>query len=138
MTLVDDGITDSAIRRLAVQAGDAIEDLFLLCKADVTTRNPKRAEKYVRNYDIVRDKVLDVQQRDHLRAFQSPVRGEEIMELTGLPPSRIVGYLKWRLEEDILDGKVANEHDVALQHLVAHLNEWLAAAETASFGRRGG
>ncbi|MDZ4746524.1 MAG: HD domain-containing protein [bacterium] len=137
MKLVDDGVTDSAIRRLAVHAGDAIEDLFMLCRADVTTKNPRLAEKYVHNYDIVRDKVLDVQERDHLRAFQSPVRGEEIMEITGLPPSRTIGYLKFMIEEAILEGTINNEYEAAKEFLVANLQGWLAQADAASFSRRG-
>jgi tRNA nucleotidyltransferase/poly(A) polymerase len=137
MMLVDEGITDAAIRRLAVHAGDALEDLFLLCKADVTTKNPKLAAKYTRNYDIVRDKVLSVMERDALRAFQSPVRGEEIMQLTGLPPSRTVGYLKWMLEEAILDGYIPNEYEAAKAYLMENLEAWKEQAETAHFGRRG-
>lgn len=138
MKLVDDGVTDSAIRRLAVQAGGAIEDLFILCKADVTTRNPRLAEKYVRNYDIVRTKVLDVQERDRLREFHSPVRGEEIMEIAGIGPSRTVGYLKYMIEEAILDGHIPNDYDAARAYLVVHLDEWVAGADTAHFERRGG
>lgn len=138
MKLVDDGVTDSAVRRLAVQAGDALNDLFTLCKADITTKNAHRAEKYLRNYEVVREKVLDVQQRDHLRAFQSPVRGEEIMAITGLGPSRTVGYLKFMVEEAILDGLVANDHDAALDYLLANKDQWIAEADTATFHRRGG
>jgi len=137
MMLVDEGVTDSAIRRLAVHAGDAIDDLFMLCRADVTTRNPKRAEKYLRNYDIVQQKVLDVRERDQLRSFQSPVRGEEIMAITGLGPSRVVGYMKWMLEEAILEGDIPNEHDAALAYLHEHLAQWMVDGETAHFARRG-
>lgn len=137
MMLVDEGVTDSAIRRLAVQAGDAIDDLFTLCRADVTTRNPKRAEKYLRNYDVVQAKVLDVRERDQLRSFQSPVRGEEIMEITGLGPSRVVGYMKWMLEEAILEGEIPNDHDAALKYLHDHLELWKVEGETAHFARRG-
>jgi tRNA nucleotidyltransferase/poly(A) polymerase len=137
MQLVDEGVTDSAIRRLAVEAGDAIDDLFLLCRADVTTRNPKRAERYLRNYDEVQAKVASVRERDNLRAFQSPVRGEEIMAITGLGPSRKVGYLKWMLEEAILDGHIPNEHDAAKAYLMVNLEQWLVEADTARFGRRG-
>jgi poly(A) polymerase len=137
MQLVDEGVTDSAIRRLAVEAGDAIDDLFLLCRADVTTSNPKRAERYLRNYDEVQAKVASVRERDNLRAFQSPVRGEEIMAITGLGPSRKVGYLKWMLEEAILDGHIPNEHDAAKAYLMVNLEQWLVEADTARFGRRG-
>lgn len=138
MKLVDDGVTDSAIRRLAVHAGDALNDLFLLCKADVTTKNPRLAEKYVRNYDIVQQKIVDVSERDQLRAFQSPVRGEEIMAITQLPPSRTVGYLKYMIEEGILEGHIPNDRDAATAYLLEHLETWKAQAETAHFGRRGG
>lgn len=137
MQLVDDGVTDSAIRRLAVQAGDAINDLFTLCRADVTTRNPKRAERYLRNYDVVQSKVMDVLERDQLRAFQSPVRGEEIMQITGLGPSREVGYMKWMIEEAILDGEIPNDHDAARAYLLLHLDAWKEDGKTAHFARRG-
>jgi poly(A) polymerase len=138
MKLVDDGVTDSAIRRLAVQAGEWLNDLFLLCKADVTTKNPRLAEKYVRNYDIVRQKVIDVSERDQLRAFQSPIRGEEIMEITGLPPSRTVGYLKFMIEEAILEGHLHNDRDEAKAYLLANMAQWTEEAKSAQFGRRGG
>lgn len=137
MKLVDDGVTDSAIRRLAVQAGDWLNDLFMLCKADVTTKNPRLAEKYVRNYDIVRQKVMDVRERDQLRAFQSPIRGEEIMEITGLPPSRTIGYLKFMIEEAILEGHLHNDRDEAKTYLLANMAQWTEEANEAQFGRRG-
>lgn len=137
MKLVDEGVTDSAIRRLAVQAGDGIDDLFLLCKADVTTRNPKRAEKYVRNYDKVQAKLIDVQERDQLRSFQSPLRGEQIMEISGLGQCREVGYMKWMIEEAILDGAISNEEDAARAYLLEHLDTWKVEGKTARFGRRG-
>jgi len=137
MKLVDDGVTDSAIRRLAVQAGDWLNDLFLLCKADVTTKNPRLAEKYVRNYDIVRQKVIDVRERDQLRAFQSPIRGEEIMEITGLPPSRTIGYLKFMIEEAILEGHLHNDRGEAKTYLLANMTQWMDDAKEAHFGRRG-
>jgi poly(A) polymerase len=137
MQLVDEGVTDSAIRRLAVQAGEALDDLFVLCRADVTTRNPKRASKYLKNYDIVQQRIADVSERDHLRAFQSPIRGEEIMELSGLPQSRPVGYMKWMIEEAILDGIIPNEADAARAYLLQHLDEWKEEGRTAHFSRRG-
>lgn len=129
MVLLDDIVTDSAVRRLAVAAGDALEDLFTLCRADITTKNPKRAEKYLRNYDAVFHKIMDVQERDQLRAFQSPVRGEEIMELCALTPSRAVGFIKTAIEEAILEGIIPNEYEPAREYLLAHKDEWLAQAE---------
>lgn len=137
MKLVDEGVTDAAIRRLAVQAGDGINDLFLLCKADVTTRNPKRAQKYVGNYDKVQAKLLDVQERDQLRAFQSPLRGEEIMTVSGLAECREVGYMKWMIEEAILDGAIPNDASAAKVYLESNLEQWKVDGKTARFGRRG-
>ncbi len=128
MTLLDEDVTDSAIRRLAVAAGDALEDLFTLCRADITTKNPKRAEKYLRNYDVVFQKIMDVQERDQLRAFQSPVRGEEIMEICTIQPSRTVGYIKTAIEEAILEGYIPNEYEAAKAYLLEHKDEWLRAA----------
>lgn len=138
MKLVDDGISDAAVRRLAVQAGDALDDLFTLCKADITTKNAHRADRYLRNYEVVREKVLDVQQRDNLRMFQSPVRGEEIMSITGLPPSRTVGYLKYMVEEAILDGEIPNQYEAARDYLLTHKDIWIDQAASAHFQRRGG
>ncbi len=128
MQLVDDGITDSAIRRLAVQAGDALEDLFTLCRADITTKNPNRSRKYLNNYDAVFQKVIDVRERDNLRAFQSPVRGEEIMSICNIPQSRAVGYIKTAIEEAILDGIIPNDYNAAVNYLLANKDEWLHAA----------
>lgn len=137
MKLVDEGVTDAAIRRLAVLAGDWINDLFTLCRADVTTRNPTRAERYLENYEVVLQKIIDVRERDQLRAFQSPLRGEEIMQITGLPPSRKVGYMKWMIEEAILDGIISNNRDAAFEYLTTNCEQWLNEAENVNFGRRG-
>lgn len=137
MMLVDEGVTDSAIRRLAVSAGEALDDLFVLCKADVTTKNPRLAERYTRNYDIVKAKIDTVAERDQLRSFQSPLRGEDIMALTGLPPSRTLGYIKWMIEEAILDGLIPNDKESAKHYMLQHVNQWIADAPTAQFHRRG-
>ncbi|MDT7923860.1 MAG: HD domain-containing protein [Chlorobiota bacterium] len=126
--LVDEGVTDSAIRRLIVQAGDALEDLLLLCRADITTRNPELAQRFLANYDALERRILEVQERDRLRAFQSPVRGEEIMQLCGLPPSPAVGYIKKALERAILDGLVPNEHDAVRDYLLQNKERLLAEA----------
>ncbi len=125
MALVDDGVTDSAVRRLAVKAGDALEDLFTLCRADITTKNHGRSSKYLDNYERVFQKVIDVQAKDKLRAFQSPVRGEEIMEICGLPPSRLVGYIKDSIEEAILDGIIPNEYDDAKAYFIENKDKWM-------------
>jgi poly(A) polymerase len=127
--LVDGGVTDSAIRRLAVHAGAALEDLFTLCRADITTKNPKLQEKYLKNYETVFKKILDVQERDKLREFQSPVRGIEIMEICDLKPSKHVGYIKMQIEEAILDGIIPNDYDAAKKYLLLKKDEWLVEAD---------
>lgn len=118
MALVDEGVTDSAVRRLIVQSGEDLEDLFMLCRADITSKNPRLVKRYLANYDMVWEKVQLVLEKDQLRAFQSPVRGEEIMALCGLPPSKMVGILKEAIEEAILDGVIPNEHDAAHAYLL--------------------
>lgn len=118
MALVSEGVTDSAIRRLIVQAGETLEDLFMLCRADITSKNPKLVQKYLTNYEVVNQKVMEVEDKDKLRAFQSPVRGEEIMELCNLKPSQAVGMIKSAIEEAILDGIIPNDYDAAKQYLL--------------------
>lgn len=129
MVLVSEGVTDSAIRRLAAHADDALEDLFTLCRADITSKNPRAVQRYLKNYDVVFSKVVEVQARDQLRAFQSPVRGEEIMELCDIKPSRAVGIIKHAIEEAILDGIIPNEYEAARGYLLEHKDEWLREAE---------
>ncbi|HZV12840.1 MAG TPA: HD domain-containing protein, partial [Candidatus Kapabacteria bacterium] len=126
MALVAEGVTDSAVRRLIVESGDDLEDLFMLCRADITSKNPKLVKQYLANYDLVWEKVLAVREKDMLRAFQSPVRGEEIMKVCGIPASRTVGDLKKAIEEAILDGIIPNEHDAALEYLMKIKDEILA------------
>jgi putative nucleotidyltransferase with HDIG domain len=125
MALVDEVVTDSAIRRLAVHAGDALKDLFQLCRADITTNNPKLNVRYLNNYNRVAQKVMDVQEKDKLREFQSPVRGEEIMEICNLQPSKAVGIIKHNIEEAILDGIIPNEYDAAKEYFMKYKDEWL-------------
>ncbi len=125
MVLVDDGVSDSAVRRLAFNAGEALEDLFLLCRSDITTNNPKLSSKYLNNYDLVFKKVMAVQEKDKLREFQSPVRGDEIMKICNLKPSRTVGYIKTLIEEAILDGEIQNEYEAALEFFLRNKDEWL-------------
>ncbi|RJP62190.1 MAG: HD domain-containing protein [Ignavibacteriales bacterium] len=117
IALVDETVTDSAIRRLVVQAGDDLEDLITLCRSDITSKNPKKVSRYLNNYDRVMQKVRDVEEKDKLRAFQSPVRGDEIMKVCNIPPSKKVGEIKSAIEEAILEGIIKNDHDEALQYL---------------------
>lgn len=118
MSLVTEEVTDSAIRRLVVDAGDLLNDLFTLCRADITSKNLNKVRRYLGNYDRVVARIKEVEEKDRLRAFQSPVRGEEIMEICEIPPSRTVGVLKGMIEEAILEGTIPNEYDAAREYLL--------------------
>jgi len=128
IALVDEEVTDSAIRRLIVAADEDLDDLITLCRADITSKNPSKVSRYLENYEIVMGKVKDVRERDQLRAFQSPVRGEEIMSICNIQPSRLVGEIKSAIEEAILDGKIGNNYEEALDYLMKIKDEFLLKA----------
>jgi putative nucleotidyltransferase with HDIG domain len=121
--LVDDGVTDSAIRRLMFEAGNDIDDLMLLCRADITSKNQKLVKQVLLNYERVIEKMEVVEERDRIRNWQPPLRGEEIMKLCGLTEGLMVGVLKDKITDAILDGTIPNEQSAALQYLLSIKDE---------------
>ncbi len=118
IALTKEIVTDSAIRRLIFDAGDEIEDLLLLCKCDITSKNEYKVKKFLKNLEAVRQKILDVEERDRIRNFQPVVSGEEIMNLFGIKPSREVGQIKNALKDAVLDGQIKNNREEAINFVI--------------------
>ena len=118
IALIDDGTSDSALRRLLFDAGEDLEDLFTLCKADITTKNTSKQEKFKKNFEYVAKKIKEVEEKDQVRNFQPPISGEEIMEMFSLKPGREIGILKEKVKEAILEGEIANDKDEARNFVI--------------------
>ena len=123
INLIEDTVTDSAVRRLLFEAGDDIDDLMLLCDADITSRNEEKKARFHRNYELVRQKMVELEERDRIRNFQPPVKGDEIMQLLHLEPCSVVGELKAAIKDAILDGVIPNEYEPAKAYLLQLAHE---------------
>ena len=125
IALAKKDISDSAIRRLMVAAGDDVNDLLTLCRADITTKNQNKIKKYLANFEKVEAKMTDVNEKDKMKAFQSPVRGAEIMKIFNLKPGKKIGKIKSDIEEAILDGKIENSYKEAYNYLISIKNNYI-------------
>lgn len=135
IALANENVSDSAIRRLIVEAGDHLQDLMILCRADVTSKDPKRVKRYYGNFDKVMNRIEEVYEKDQMRAFQSPLRGDEIMTLLNIKPGPLVGKIKHDIEEAILDGIIPNEYDAARAYFDTLMDKYkdeIAAVTRAS------
>lgn len=117
IALIDENVTDAALRRLLFDAGDDFDDLITLCKADITTKNEKKQKRFKSNFILVEQKIKEVEERDRIRNFQPPISGEEIMDIFGLTPCKEVGIIKNAIKEAILDGEIENEYDSARKYM---------------------
>ncbi|MDZ7805960.1 MAG: HD domain-containing protein [Gracilimonas sp.] len=125
IALVSDEVSDSAIRRLIYEAGDDIDDLMKLCRADITTKNEYKQEKYQQNFDFVEKRFKEIEEKDRIRNWKNPLSGDEIMKALDIKPSRTVGDVKDAVKEAILNGDIPNDHDAAFNYMMEHKNDFL-------------
>ncbi|HCT52103.1 MAG TPA: tRNA nucleotidyltransferase, partial [Balneola sp.] len=123
--LVSEEVSDSAIRRLIFEAGDDIDDLMTLCRADITSKNDNKVERFQKNFNRVEKKIKEVEKKDHIRNWKNPLSGEEIMEALQIRPSKTIGNIKDAVKEAILSGEIPNEHDAAFEFMMNNKDKFL-------------